>query len=83
MYFQFTPLIRKVIYTTNAIEAFHRQLRKVTKTKGSFTSDGALIKLLYLVQGDITAKWQKPMHNWNRILAQLSVLYDDRLKLEV
>lgn len=83
LYFQYSPMIRKVIYTTNVIENFHRQLRKVTKTKGSFTSDGALMKLLYLVQKDITAKWQKPMHNWNRILSQLSVLYDDRLKLDV
>lgn len=83
LFFQYTPMIRKVIYTTNVIENFHRQLRKVTKTKGSFTSDGALMKLLYLVQKDITAKWQKPMHNWNRVLSQLSVLYDDRLRLEV
>ena len=83
LYFQYSPMIRKVIYTTNAIESFHRQLRKVTKTKGSFTSDGALMKLLYLVQKDITAKWQKPMHNWNRILGQLAILYDDRLRLEL
>lgn len=83
LYFQYTPMIRKVIYTTNVIEGFHRQLRKVTKTKGSFTSDNALMKLLYLVQRDITAKWNKPMHNWNRVLGQLSVLYDDRLKLDL
>jgi transposase-like protein len=64
-------MIRKVMYTTNAIEAFHRQLRRVTKTKGAFTSDTALMtavgsspaNLLYLVQRDVTAKWQKPMHN--------------------
>jgi len=83
LFFQYSAMIRKVIYTTNVIENFHRQLRKVTKTKGSFTSDGALMKLLYLVQKDITAKWQKPMHNWNRILSQLSVLYDDRLQLDL
>ena len=83
LYFQYSPMIRKVIYTTNAIENFHRQLRKVAKTKGSFTSDGTLMKLLYLVQKDITAKWQKPMHNWNRILGQLAILYDDRLRLEL
>lgn len=81
LFFQYSPMIRRVIYTTNVIESFHRQLRKVTKTKGSFTSDGALMKLLYLVQKDITTKWQKPMHNWNRILSQLAILYDDRLKL--
>jgi transposase-like protein len=83
LYFQYSPMIRKVIYTTNVIENFHRQLRKVTKTKGSFTSDGALMKLLFLVQKDITVKWAKPMHNWNRVLSQLSVLYDDRLRLDL
>lgn len=83
LYYQYPPMIRRVIYTTNAIEAFHRQLRKVTKTKGSFTSDSALMKLLFLVQNDITQQWQRPMHNWNRILAQLTTLYDDRLKLEL
>lgn len=83
IYFQYSKLIRKVIYTTNIIEAFHRQLRKVTKTKGSFTSEGALMKLLFFVQRDVTAKWQKPMHNWNQILSQLSVLYDERLKLDL
>ncbi len=68
---------------TSAIEAFHRQLRKVTKTKGSFTSDTALMKLLFLVQRDVTAKWKKPMHNWNRIRSQLAIIYDDRLRLDL
>lgn len=83
LFYQYSPMIRKIIYTTNTIENFHRQLRKVTKTKGSFTSDGALMKLLYLIQKDITGKWEKPMHNWNRVLSQLSVLYDDRLRLDL
>lgn len=82
-YFQYSPLIRQRIYTTNLIENFHRQLRKVTKTKGSFTSDNALLKLLFLVQRDIVAKWKKPMHNWNQTLSQLSILYDDRLRLDL
>ena len=81
--FNYSPMIRKVMYTTNSIEAFHRQLRKVTKTKGSFTSDTALMKLLFLVQRDVTSKWKKPMHNWNRILSQLAIIYDDRLKLDL
>ncbi|MEM6398123.1 MAG: IS256 family transposase [Bacteroidota bacterium] len=81
--FNYSPLIRKVIYTTNAIEAFHRQLRRVTKTKGSFTSDTALMKLLFLVQQDIASKWIKPMHNWNRILSELAIIYDDRLRLDL
>jgi transposase-like protein len=52
----------------------------VTKIKGSFTSNSALKKLLFLVQRDVTAKWQKPMHNWKRILAELAIIYDERLK---
>ena len=89
--FNYSALVRKVMYTTNAIEAFHRQLRRVTKTKGSFTSDMALMtaagssaaNLLFLVQRDVTAKWKKPMHNWNRILAELAIIYDDRLRLDL
>ena len=81
--YNYTPMIRKVMYTTNAIEAFHRQLRKVTKTKGSFSPDTALMKLLFLVQRDITAKWQRPMHNWNRILSELAIIYDERLQLDL
>jgi len=83
LFFQYSPMIRKVIYTTNVIESFHRQLRKITKTKGSFTSDGALMRLLYLVQKDITRKWVKQKHNWNQVHSQLSVLYDDRLRLDL
>ena len=74
--YTYSRLIRRVMYTTNAIEAFHRQLSRVTRTKGSFTFDTALMKRLYLVQRDGTAKWQKPMHKGNRILAQLPILYD-------
>lgn len=63
VYFAYTHEIRRVIYTTNIIEGFHRQLRKVTKTKGAFSSDDALLKLLYLVQEDITSKWKRPIRN--------------------
>ena len=83
LFFNFKPLIRKVMYTTNTIEAFHRQIRRVTKTKGAFTSEGALMKLLFLVQRDIAEKWQRPMHNWNRILSDLATVYDDRLQLDL
>ncbi len=82
-YFQYDPQIRKVIYTTNIIEGFHRQLRKVTKTKGAFTSDEALMKLLYLVQDEATSKWNRPLHNWNMTLSQLSIIFGDRLKLDI
>lgn len=82
-YFKYDPAIRKIIYTTNVIEGFHRQLRKVTKTKGAFCSDDALMKLLYLVQEDITGKWNRPLHNWNLTLAQLSIIFGDRLRLDL
>ncbi|AWO01429.1 hypothetical protein DLD77_06855 [Chitinophaga alhagiae] len=62
------------MYTTNIIEGFHRQLRAVTQSKG------ALMKLLFLVQENIYAKWNKPVHNWNQTLAQLSIIFGDRLK---
>ena len=82
-YFQYAQPIRRVIYTTNVIEGFHRQLRKVTKTKGAFTSDEALMKLLYLAQEDITSKWNRPVHNWNQTLSQLSIIFTDRLRLDL
>lgn len=82
-YFKYDTAIRRVIYTTNIIEGFNRQLRKVTKTKGAFCSDDALMKLLYLIQDDITEKWNRPLHNWNLTLAQLSIIFGDRLKLDL
>ena len=82
-YFQYSKEIRRVIYTTNIIEGFHRQLRKVTKTKGALVSDDALMKLLFLVQDNITSKWNRPIHNWNQTLSQLSIIFGDRLKLDL
>jgi len=82
-YFQYNREIRRIMYTTNIIEGFHRQLRTVTKTKGAFQSEDALMKLLFLVQETITAKWNKPVHNWNQTLAQLSIIFGDRLKLSI
>lgn len=82
-YFQYTHEIRRVIYTTNIIEGFNRQLRKVTKTKGAFTSDDALMKLLFLVQEDVSKKWTRPVHNWNQTLSKLSIIFGDRLKLDL
>jgi len=82
-YFQYNKEIRRIMYTTNIIEGFHRQLRAVTKTKGAFQSEEALMKLLFLVQENITAKWNKPVHNWNQTLAQLSIIFGERLKLNI
>ena len=83
VYFAYAPEIRRVIYTTNIIEGFHRGLRKVTKTKGAFASDEALLKLLYLVQEEITSKWRRPIHNWNMTLSQLSIIFGERLRLDL
>lgn len=82
-YFQYTKEVRRIMYTTNIIEGFHRQLRTVTKSKGAFQSEEALMKLLFLVQEQITAKWNRPVYNWNQTLAQLSIIFGDRLKLEL
>lgn len=80
-YFDYDPLIRKLIYTTNAVEGFHRQVRKVTKTKGAFSSEMALKKLIYLVVKNISENWTKPVSNWALIVQQLSIRFEGRLKL--
>jgi putative transposase len=82
-YFQYSDAIRKLIYTTNTIEGFHRQVRKVTKTKGAFTSDTALLKLIYLAARNIEKKWTQPLHNWSITVSQLSIKFGDRLKLSL
>ena len=66
--FDFPQEIRRLIYTTNTVEAYHRQLRKVTKNKASFSTDEALRKLLYLATRDIVRKWTAPVRNWAKIL---------------
>lgn len=78
-FFKYPPEIRKLIYTTNMIESYHRQLRKVTKGKAVFPSDEALLKMLYLVTQDVMLKWTGRIHNWGQILLQLSVFFPDRV----
>lgn len=82
-YFKYPKSIRRVIYTTNTIESFHSQLRKITKTKRVFSSDMALLKLLFLVQNEVTKKWVMPMADWNQTLSQFSIIFENRLKLEI
>ena len=72
-YFQYTPAIRKLIYTTNTVEGYHRQIRKVTKNKGVFPSDTALEKLVYLAYRNIRKKWTMPLANWATISQQLAI----------
>lgn len=79
-YFNFPPEIRRIIYTTNALEGFNRQLRKFTKVKTSFPTDDSLRKSLYLATEQIMAKWTSPSPNWHSTLAQLSIMYGDRLE---
>ncbi|WP_281884140.1 IS256 family transposase [Paenibacillus sp. YYML68] len=78
-FFKYPPEIRKLIYTTNIIESYHRQLRKVTKGKSIFPSDEALLKMLYLSTMDVVRKWTGRVQNWGQMLLQLSVFFPDRV----
>lgn len=66
-YFQYTPAIRKLIYTTNTVEGYHRQVRRVTKNKGVFPSDTSLEKLVFLAYRNISEKWTMSISNWAQI----------------
>lgn len=82
-YFQYDDCIRRLIYTTNAVEGFHRQIRKVTKTKGAFPSDMALLKLIYLKVCSIQKSWTQPLKNWGFTVQQLSIIFGERMKTEL
>lgn len=79
VYFKYPVDIRRVIYTTNAIEAVHRQFRKLTKTKGAFPNENSLLKLLYMGIQNASKKWTMPLQNWNLTLSQLSIYFEGRL----
>jgi len=79
--FQYSDSIRKMIYTTNTVEGYHRQIRKVTKNKGVFTNDTALEKLVYLAYRNIRKKWTMPLANWGQTAQQLAIIFPDRFKL--
>lgn len=82
-YFAYDEHIRKMIYTTNAVEGFHRQVRKVTKTKGVFPNDMALMKLIYLATLNIAKKWTQPLHNWALTVQQLRIKFGDRMPVSL
>ena len=82
-YFKYPDGIRKLIYTTNTIEGYHRQIRKVTKNKGVFTSDMALLKLIYLATDRIQQKWSMPLANWAICAAQLKIIFANRMKTDL
>lgn len=79
--FDYPSAIRKVMYTTNTVEGYHRQLRKVTKTKGAFSSDVALQKLVYLTIQNLQIRWETTTYNWKEVINQFSIIFDERIKL--
>lgn len=79
VYFKYPDYVRKAIYTTNAIEAVHRQFRKLTKTKGGFPNENSLLKLLYAGILNAQSKWTMPIQNWNMTLSQLAIHFEGRL----
>ena len=77
-FFAFPPAVRRVIYTTNAIESVNARLRKIIKTRGHFPSDEAASKLMWLALRNITTDWGRPAHNWKEAMNQFAILYQDR-----
>lgn len=82
-YFQYPQEVRRLIYTTNPIEGFHRQVRKFTKTKGAFTSENDLFKLVYCACQKIAEKWTMQVQNWALTISQLDVYFEGRLKMGI
>ncbi len=78
-FFKYPPAIRTMIYTTNALESYNRQLRKVTKSKSVFPTDDSLFKMLYLATMDIQKKWTQRYRGWAQILSQLAIFFEERL----
>jgi transposase-like protein len=77
-FFAFPPDIRRIIYTTNAIESVNAQLRKIIKTRGQFPTDEAALKLLWLAIRNITVRWGRPTHYWTAAMQQFAILYEER-----
>ena len=82
-FFKFSPQIRKLIYTTNVLEGFNRQVRKFTKVRTIFPTDESFNKCVYLATMEIMEKWTQPIHNWGTTLAELSLYFEEQLKDEL
>ena len=82
-FFKYSHHIRRIIYTTNTVEGFNRQLRKTTKAKAVMPNDRALLKLVFLVAQNITKKWKVPVHNWALIAQQLAIYFEGRFKMDL
>ena len=80
-FFHFSDDIRRIMYTTNIIEGLNRQFRKVTKTKSSFINDTSLEKILYLASMNVMKKWTQRYRNWDMVLSQLGLMFDDRIAM--
>jgi len=83
VFFKYPEDIRRVIYTTNTIEAVHRQFRKLTKTKGAFPNQDSLLKLLYMGIQNASKKWTMPIQNWSLTISQLAIFFEGRLDKEL
>src|SRR5262249_17709384 len=79
-FFAFPPDIRRVIYTTNALESVHARLRKIIKTRGHFPNDDAATKLIWLALRNLTRRWTMPVRPWHEAMTQFAVLYPDRFR---
>lgn len=82
-YFEFSPNIRKIIYTTNVLEGFNRQVRKFTKVRVIYPTDDALNKCVYLATMEIMDKWTQPIHGWSGTLAELTIAFEDKINNEL
>lgn len=82
-FFKFPSEIRRIVYTTNVIESYHRQLRKVTKGKSVFPNDESLLKMLYLVTQDVMRRWTMRVPHWGQILLQLSIFFPGRVNTQI
>ncbi|WP_432406705.1 IS256 family transposase [Wukongibacter sp. M2B1] len=82
-YFKYPYDMRKLIYTTNIVEGYHRQLRKVTKNKTTYPTDEALVKIIYLATMNIQKKWYQPIRQWNECISQVGIYFSERLKEEL
>ena len=78
-FFAYSPAIRRIIYTTNPIESYHRMVRKVTKTKGAFSSEDAIVKQIYLATINANTKWQGQMFGWAAVRTELTLMFGERL----
>ncbi len=77
-FFAYGPEIRKMIYTTNAIESLHMQLRKILKNRGHFPNDESAVKLIYLTLRNVTKKWNRPPISWKAAAGQFAIQFGDR-----